>query len=121
MTSSDLHNAFQNRLTVTAEIIEEISKLWRQYQISNRHEMQIIAERLQRDMPFLLSAIEAYNRLNPNADKSEVTLILESLQEKYGTNNFGKIFQEFSREMPEIGFGDLQVRRILNSINDDKD
>jgi hypothetical protein len=76
-----------------------------------------IANELKDVYPFLLPAIKAHKERIPTSNNlgrpiESLTTIINELQ----TNDFGDIFREFLKKEPIYGFGDIQVKKMINKI-----
>lgn len=97
--------------------IDQLADLWRFYQNGKTNEMLNIGRELAGDLPFLLPAIQAHlDRIPADGHPGRPENTLMKIKEELGTDNFGIIFKEFSKREPIYGFGDLQVRRLMDGL-----
>ena len=98
-------------------ILVELSKLWKLYQQDDCDEMIRIAEKLKDRFPFFIYAIKAHkDRFPQNGNLGKPTQSLIQIMDELNTLEFGPIFREFSKREEIYGFGDLQVKRMLDEI-----
>ncbi|MEZ5040210.1 MAG: hypothetical protein R2828_09965 [Saprospiraceae bacterium] len=117
MSEDDLIEAYQNRTAIPVADFEPLSQLWRFYQQDQLTEMLVIGRALQARYPFLLPAMQAHMERMPREGslgrpKEALIAIMEELQ----TSEFAPIFRAFSQRESIYGFGDLQVKRLLDEI-----
>ena len=43
---------------------------------------------------------------------------LKKIINETGPDNFGIVFSEFNKRLPEYGYGDLQIKRMISEILD---
>lgn len=106
---------FKNRLPIRhAELFED---LWNFYQHDEYSEIVRLAKKYSLDYPFLLPAIEAHiDRIPTNESQGRPMETLKSIIKEYDTNDFSTIFTAFSQREGIYGFGDLQVKRMLDLL-----
>ena len=75
------------------------------------------ARELENKYPFILPAVEAHLERTPrDGSLGRPSQSLIQIMEELKTDQFGLIFQEFCKRESIYGFGDLQVKRLLNEI-----
>jgi hypothetical protein len=117
MTHEELVGAFRSKMNIAFYDLKELSKLWKLYQQDDCDEMIEVAEGLYSRFPFLLKAIKAHgDRLPKDGTPGRPTQSLFRIMEELNTSDFAIIFKEFKKREGIYGFGDLQVRRILDEI-----
>ena len=117
MNSEELLNEFWNKINIELFELKELSKLWRLYQQNDCDEMIRIAERLNNRFPFLIDAIGAHrDRLPQDGDLGRPTQTLMQIIDELNTVEFGPVFKEFNKREGIYGFGDLQLKRMLDEI-----
>lgn len=100
---------------------KDIIQLWTHYQNNNLKSLQAISNKYP-DLFFISEAVQAHLDRQPNTNhmgkpKETILAILAELD----TPSFGTVFQEFSRRLPNYGFGDLQVKRLYDELVNTKD
>ncbi len=117
MTEEELINSYKKKIKIELSDLIELSKLWKLYQLNDFVKMFDIAENLKIRFPFLYTAINAHQERipkNENLGRPKQTLI--QIIKDIKTDEFGKVFREFCKREGVYGFGDLQVKRMLDEI-----
>lgn len=121
MNKEELLRGFRNKTKIDLSELKELSKLWKLYQQGNCDEMIKIAEKLKHRFPFLIHAIQAHiDRLPQFGNLGRPTQSLIQIMDELNTVEFAPIFKAFSRREGIYGFGDLQVKRILDEIKNNR-
>jgi hypothetical protein len=121
MNKEELLNEFRNKIKIELPELKELSKLWKLFQQGDCDEMIRIAERLDKRFPFLIYAIRAHiDRLPSDGILGRPVQTLIQIMDELNTAEFGSIFKEFNRREAIYGFGDLQVKRLLNEIKNNR-
>lgn len=111
--------AYGRKTLISSSDIQKFSSLWKGYQANDYGRMVRIGNDLSNDYPFLLPAIKAHGARgsvdgSPGRPEQAVINIINELQ----TTDFPQIFKEFSKREGIYGFGDVQVKRLLEKIID---
>lgn len=96
---------------------EVLGELWVHFQKENVFDALKVAEMFTERFPFIKPAVEAWRDMIPVGDfpgKPKATLI--EISQKLQTKDFQSIFREFQKQLPEYGFGDLQVKRMCKEL-----
>jgi len=112
---AELLSVYENRIRLTET--DKLAKLWDAYRIDDTAELIQIAEQLKDSYPFIPEAVIAHMERIPGDGKlgrPEQTLI--QIMKDLKTDEFGPVFREFCRREEIYGFGDLQVKRMLDEI-----
>ena len=101
--------------------IDKIGSLWDSYHKNDTEKLIRTAKELEAAFPFIYKAVEANidripNENNPGRPVQSLIEIMNELE----TESFESIFREFSKRESIYGFGDLQVKRLLNEIKDNR-
>jgi len=113
----DLHTAYRNATPIKRDNLSTLATLWPAYQHQDFSSMIQLAVALQPILPMLPTAVAAHiERFPADGSPGRPQRVLKTLQEEFGRDNFGKAFQEFCRTQAIYGFGDLQVKRIWDSL-----
>ncbi len=111
MSESELIEAFRRKTRIEIGELQQFGQLWINYGQDNRENLIKIAKGLATKYPFLMPAIDAHiDRKAWGRPKKTIAAIIDELE----TDEFGPVFQEFCRREGIYGFGDLQVRRLLD-------
>jgi hypothetical protein len=106
----DLRDSFDARRELSLDEVALGAKLWVAYANSDNDELLQIASRASHIFPYVEEICAAASEINTRPRK----LISEIVSS--GTTDFQKIFEEFSIRAGEYGFGDAQVRRLLDLV-----
>ena len=121
MNKDELLNEFWNKVKIEFVELKELSKLWKLYQQDDCDGMIKIAEGLDIKFPFLIYAVKAHkDRLPQNENVGRPTQTLIQIMDELNTDEFGPIYSEFYKREGIYGFGDLQVKRILDEIKSNR-
>ncbi|ELR70651.1 hypothetical protein C900_03632 [Fulvivirga imtechensis AK7] len=117
MSSANLVEAFESRISIEPIDFDLLRRLWRHYQLNETGEMLHITGKLKIKFPFLQPAVQAHiDRIpaNNNPGKPQQTLI--DIIDELNTDEFGPVFREFCKRESIYGFGDLQVKRMFDEV-----
>ena len=115
LSEPELISCLKNRVLLAEA--EKMAQLWILYQKGDTHELLALANEFKDQYPFILEAVNAYNDSIPaNGNPGRPTTSLVSIMRDLKTQNFGKVFQEFTKRESIYGFGDLQVKRLFDDI-----
>lgn len=117
MSEQELLFAYGNKVEVKGNDLIYLSRLWNFYQNEEWESMISVAKQLQDDFPFVLNAVQAQIERLPNENylgrpKESLKQIVEDL----GTTEFASVFKEFCKRESIYGFGDSQVRVLLDEL-----
>lgn len=123
MQTTELTLALENRILINTTELEKLASLWIDFKTKNHLNLLKTAKELNKRFPFLLQAIEAHiqrNLDNTNPGRPEKTL--KQIVSDLKTTDFAAVFREFCKREAVYGFGDLQVKKMLDIIieNDNK-
>lgn len=114
MNEAALVKAFEQKTKITTTEFQEFSQLWKLYQSNDFEKMIAIGMQLKGKYPFLLPAINAHiERFPKGGELGKPSKIILQIKENLKTNEFGPIFKEFCERASIYGYGDLQVKRLL--------
>ena len=115
LPDSEIISAYENRLKLSK--LDVIGKLWESYQIGDTEELVKLSKQLKNLYPFIQSAVEAHiDRIPTDKDPGRPTESLIKIIEDLHTDEFGPVFKEFCKRESIYGYGDLQVKRLLKEI-----
>ena len=79
--------------------------------------LKITATTLKKAYPFILNAVRAHVARIPTAkDPGKPMALLSTIMIEMNTQEFGPVFQEFSKRACIYGFGDIQVKKMYDQI-----
>lgn len=97
--------------------LDDFAELWKRYQNNDTNELLRIAKGLKEPYPFVLTAVEAHIERIPKPNKLDrPSRTLLEIIEELKTEEFGLVFEEFSKRESIYGFGDVQVKRLFNAL-----
>lgn len=103
----------ENRISISEAHTSLLARLWKCYQENDLEAMTDLAKELNPTFPFILDAVQAHtDRVTNNKPEK----IIKEIIEENDSATFGEVFQKFNEQAFIYGFGDLQVKRIYDSI-----
>ncbi len=119
MDAAALQVAFQAAQPIDQADRMRWQELWPLYQEMNIEKMKTIGQQLQSRFPFVATAIQAQaERLPIQGKEGRPTQTLLQIMDELKTLDFGPIFSAFCEKESIYGFGDLQVKRLLDTITE---
>jgi len=117
MTENELKLAFQNKTEMDAAARKIIGNLWLNYRQKNTDELLLNAEILTVRFPFIPKAVEAHiKRLSQNGNPGRPVQTLQQIIKDLGSDDFTAVFKEFRQREAIYGYGDLQVKKMLETM-----
>ena len=117
LSTEELVEAFEHKTALTA--LDDLAALWELYQKNDLENLAKTAHRLKNHYPFIPAAVEAHIARIPTAgNPGRPTQSLLQIMDDLNTTDFGSIFREFCKREPIYGYGDVQVKRLLDRIMD---
>ena len=115
LKKSELISIYENRLELTE--IDKLAILWEAYQINDAKKLIKTSSILKNSYPFILTAAEAHiKRIPTNGELGRPSQSLIQIIKDLETDEFGPVFKEFNKREGIYGFGDLQVKRLLDEL-----
>lgn len=112
-----LGQCYAERERITSEDISLFDQLWKGYIEGNISIMVKMGDTLSKRFPAIRAAVQLHIDRIPNGDNPGRPIqVLKEIMEREGKGDFGKIFRQFNEQLPEYGFGDLQVRSMLKNL-----
>lgn len=94
--------------------LEKIAALWKLYQENELDELLLSAQALETSHAFILPAVEAHIARKPLQGFTGRPLqTVKAIAQELQTDSFPMIFQAFQQRAAIYGYGDLQVKRLL--------
>jgi len=116
LSKDDLATLYSNKVSLGG--FELWGQLWPLYQAGLLEDLSRVGELLYPQYPFVLEAIKAHIARIPTKNSlGRPKELLFEIKQELATNQFGPIFKAFCERAPEYGFGDLQVKRLLEDLN----
>ena len=109
-----LQDLFRKRIAIPTQL--PFNDLWEPYTKDKSETLQHIASQLEK-FPFIMNAVVAHLQRQPHSGYiGRPSEILLEIKEELATEQFGPIFREFTQRAPIYGFGDIQVKRLLDQL-----
>lgn len=119
-TQNELASLLEDKIILTE--IAEISNLWEYYKNNNITQLTIAAQILKEKYPFIENAVQAHKERIPTKENpGRPTASLISIMKELQTKEFGKVFQEFCKREAIYGYGDLQVKKLYDQIENNSE
>lgn len=115
MSASDLQACYRNRVYVNAEDKQLAIKLWGAYRKNDRLTLERLSHTESSGFPKLREVCFAHLDRNRDSGLGRPQQKLRSII-KTGETDFEKIFNAFQITERIYGFGDLQVKKLLNEV-----
>lgn len=97
--------------------LSTLAECWVAYSNADQEKLRQLAQTLPSAMDYVRSAVEAYIKMHPEGDQlGRPQTVLKEIIAQKGTKDFGAIFGSFQKALPQYGFGDLQVKRMVDEL-----
>ena len=114
-----LLSIYEQRILLTE--MDLLVSLWASYQDGDVDALLAKTNKLEKQYPFILAAAKAHQERIPTKDNpGRPTQTLKQIMKELQTDDFGTIFKEFCKRESIYGYGDLQVKRLLEGIMSDE-
>jgi len=101
--------------------LQSFARLWELYRQNDLNELLNRARELDTTFPFVLPAVEAHiSRIPSDTHPGRPAQTLQQIMDELDTTAFGPIFREFCKREPMYGFGDLQVKKLVDELRANK-
>lgn len=119
LSKSELISIFKNRLKLTQ--LHTLSLLWDFYQTNDTAQLMETAKRLKKLYPFIETAVKAHQqRIPTHGNLGRPIQSLIKIMNELNTTEFEPLFKEFCKREYIYGFGDLQVKKLLDEIKNNR-
>lgn len=113
MNEKELEDIYKNKIVLDFELLNKVSSLWKFYKNQDFNSLLLCAKDLDEKFIFIKKAIDAIiDDKKNNRVKNSIQGILQNSRNK----EFSHIFKQFSKEQAIYGYGDLQVKRVYDSL-----
>ena len=120
LNKPELQSIFKNRSLLTE--IDQLSNLWKFYQSKEIKHLLNTARNLENKYSFIISAVNAHlDRIPANGNLGRPSQSLHQIMQDLKTKEFDLVFREFCKRESIYGFGDLQVKRLMDELIKPKD
>lgn len=107
---------YENRTSIDHSA--SLTPLWDNYVENNLKALDRLSQDLSSKYPFIKTVVKAHLERQPTANSPGRPIeTLIQIKEELKTEKFGPIFQEFCKREAIYGYGDLQVRKLLDQIS----
>lgn len=114
-SSKELHALFEVRKALPLPNIQ--TQLWVPYAEDDLDRLQQLAASLPPKAAYISQAIDAHIARLPSPDSLGLPKeTIQAIMEELDTDAFGPVFRAFQERLPIYGFGDLQVKRMWESL-----
>ncbi len=111
----ELQAIYEEKTLLTS--LDKLSCLWKYYQNENFDSLLKTASELKTVYPFILTAVKAHlDRIPSKGNLGKPSESLVQIMKDLNTDKFNLVFREFCKREPIYGFGDLQVKKLLDNI-----
>jgi hypothetical protein len=110
LTELDLQRCFAGKVKFSKENIQLGEKLWRAYQENEFEELRKLSRNESECFPKLAEVCQALFERHSRPKTTLRKLIAG------GENDFGRLFEQFSELEGIYGFGDVQVKNMINEM-----
>ncbi|UCS94599.1 DUF1835 domain-containing protein [Echinicola marina] len=116
-----LKEAFERGKFLSNEEFLVLSKMWKAYLSKNDNELYDLVNELPDFFSYLLEAVKAEVARRPsNGDFGRPEQSIINIIEELQTDEFAPVFREFCKRESIYGFGDLQVKNLLEKVKNSK-
>jgi len=121
LNSDGLVSAFKSKAPLSVDEVKLFSSLWQLYQNQNHAEILSMAVKHSKEFPFLEDAAKANLERFPSdgsPGRPEQTLL--DIMKETGSDEFAPVFREFHKRESIYGLGDLQVKRLFDTLRNSR-
>lgn len=119
LSQTELVSIYKHRIILSK--LDKIAALWKSYQKNDTKRLHQTAGELKKKLPFILRAVEAHiARIPVNDNPGRPVLSLKEIIKELDTEEFAPVFREFCKRESIYGFGDLQVKQMMDEIKDNR-
>jgi hypothetical protein len=110
LSAEELQNCFEQRIEFSKEDVQLGKSLWKAFCFRDFEGLRMLSRRESKCFPYLKEVCEAAIVMKTRPKKALENII------SAGETDFGRIFEKFVEAEGVYGFGDAQVKRILQEI-----
>lgn len=113
----ELMNSLENKKELDQQKQAHLTQLWLAYQNSNWEQLRLNAKVLSSTIDHIEEVVEAHIERFPIDKKySRPEKSIQEIMEELANPSFPEVFKAFCKREGIYGFGDLQVKRIMDNI-----
>ncbi|GAB3166138.1 hypothetical protein GCM10027291_11050 [Telluribacter humicola] len=117
MTLQDLAVAYREREAITQSDVELLSQCWQAYKADDREKLRDLGTTYSDTFPNLQTVCEAHLDRFPTEDGAgRPQRVLRDIISEKQTDDFLTIYNEFFQRAGVYGFGDTQVKHLLDTL-----
>ncbi len=117
MSEEELVTAYENRQAMKASEFQLMLACWEAFQQNNFAQLQTLANTKTTNFPLLQEVIQAHiDRFPVDGALGRPQRQLMAIQAQLQTDDFGLIFQQFTKDAGIYGFGDSQVKAMFDEL-----
>lgn len=116
MSSKELVAAYENKQKLTKKEFKVLLQCWSTFQQNDLEQLKALSLSKMPNFPLFEEVIQAHIDRFPATGLGRPQRQLLAIQERLQTDNYGVIFREFNKLEGIYGFGDLQVKRMLDEL-----
>lgn len=117
LSEREMEEHYRNARLLTKNERAILGHLWTLYQLNHIDEALTLTKQASYELAFLPDAVQAWKDSIPHGEyPGRPKALLIEIMKEFKTEEFRKIFLEFIKRAPIYGFGDLQVKRLLDEI-----
>jgi len=117
LDKQELMSIFKERVSLNNQ--DKLAGLWTLYQNEDIEKLLEHGAELSTQFPFILRAIQAHiARIPSSGNLGQPIKSLLQIMKDLQTDDFQSVFTEFQKRESIYGFGDSQVKRLMNQIKD---
>ncbi|WP_430931337.1 DUF1835 domain-containing protein [Saccharicrinis sp. 156] len=116
LSLEELKASYANRLALNTLDKRHIVKLWESYRENNWSELKRNASPLKRKMEHIEDVVQAHIDRFPENGPGRPEKTLKMVMAESENKDFASIFKKFNAQEGIYGFGDIQVKRMLEKM-----
>jgi len=117
MNELELEKAYRNAQLLNTNKKHVLSHMWELYQNRQINEAMTLSAQVEPELPFLYPAVKAWQESIPHDEyPGKPIAALKEIIAELGTDDFGILYRTFHRRYPIYGYGDLQVKNLIDKI-----
>ena len=114
--TQQLMTFYQQRIPLNDEELSGLAAMWRAYQGNNNSDLNRLANHLSGTFSQLPEVVKAHIDRHPATGPGRPQQRLVEIMESQNTRDFATVFTAFSKTEGIYGFGDMQVKRLLDEL-----
>ncbi len=112
-SEDELKELFEKKIPLKPEQLSYFDDLWLAYKTGNVEQVLEASGKLNSEFPWISVPVNALENL---VNDQKPQRFIEDFVSDNPASSFGDLFQALTKEMPEYGFGDLQVKKMYGEL-----